>query len=123
MPFNLAAQAEGASMSRDAPGPSHSSFEQLISDVRAGSREALGQLLNAFRRYLLHLGEAEIDDELRAKGGASDLVQDTFIAAQRAFPQFEGGSEQEVRAWLRQIFLRHLSSFRRHYQACSKRQV
>jgi RNA polymerase sigma-70 factor (ECF subfamily) len=103
--------------------PCENRFEQLLEDARGGSREALGKLLNPFRRYLLHLGAAEIGGELQPKGGASDLVQDTFVVAQRAIPRFHGNTEEEFRAWLRQIFLRTLSGFRRHYQARSKRQI
>jgi RNA polymerase sigma-70 factor (ECF subfamily) len=110
-------------MRHERPAPSDGDFDQLIQAARAGSREALGQLLEASRRYLLRLGVDEIGPLLQRKAGASDLVQDTFLDAQRAFRDFRGATEGEVRAWLRQIFLRNLLSFRRHYQARSKRQV
>src|SRR5206468_403604 len=92
-------------------------------DARGGSREALGHLLDAFRRYLLRIGDAEIRPELRPKGGASDLVQDTFVDAQRGFGRFRGETREEVCAWLRTILLRNLSGFRRHFLARSKRQI
>src|SRR5262249_45736682 len=37
----------------------------------------------AYRGYLLVLAQRELDPDLRAKGGASDLVQETFLEAQR----------------------------------------
>ncbi len=48
---------------------------------------------------------------MRAKGGASDLVQETFLEAQRNFAQFRGKSRGEFRLWLRQILLHNLRRF------------
>jgi RNA polymerase sigma-70 factor (ECF subfamily) len=91
--------------------------------ARAGSREALGELLEACRRYLLCIAQQELDPELQAKGGASDLVQETFLEAQRDFPRFHGHTEAELLAWLRQLLRFHLSKFQRQYRGTQKRQV
>jgi RNA polymerase sigma-70 factor (ECF subfamily) len=48
---------------------------QWLPAARAGSREALGEVLEACRGYLLLLAQEELDPALQAKGGASDLVQ------------------------------------------------
>ncbi len=96
---------------------------QRLAAARAGSREALGQLLQACRGYLLLLAERELDPDLRAKGGASDLVQETFLEAQKDFAHFQGGSEDELRAWLRQILLHNLANFTRRYRATAKRRL
>jgi RNA polymerase sigma-70 factor (ECF subfamily) len=94
-----------------------------LAEARAGDREALGQALEACRRYLLLVAEREIDADLRAKGGASDLVQETFLEAQRDFRGFAGTSEAELRAWLRRLLLNNLSHFTRRYRATGKRAV
>jgi RNA polymerase sigma-70 factor (ECF subfamily) len=91
--------------------------------ARAGSSEALGQALQACRLYLLRIAEAELTPDLRAKGGASDLVQETFLDAQRLFPRFHGASERELLAWLRQLLLHNLSDFSRCYQGTGKRDL
>jgi RNA polymerase sigma-70 factor (ECF subfamily) len=96
---------------------------QWLPAARAGSGEALGQILEACRRYLLGIAQQELDPELRAKGGASDLVQETFLEAQRDFPRFQGNSEAELLAWLRQLLRFHLSKFRRHYRTTQKRNL
>src|SRR5262245_22320921 len=51
---------------------------QQLAAARTGSPEALGAALEACRLYLLGIADRELDGELRAKGGASDLVQETF---------------------------------------------
>ena len=58
-------------------------FAGWLIAARAGSSEALGRALEACRRYLLLVAEQDLDPDLRAKGGASDLVQQTFLEAQQ----------------------------------------
>lgn len=94
-----------------------------LAAARAGSREALGQVLETFRGYLLLVAGRELDAELRAKGGASDLVQDTFLEAQRDFDCFHGNSADELRAWLRRLLLNNVANFTRQYRQRAKRQV
>ena len=94
-----------------------------LAAARTGSSEALGQALQACRGYLLLLAKRELDPDLRAKGGASDLVQETFLDAQKDFAHFQGDSEDELRAWLRQILLHNLANFTRRYRATAKRRL
>ena len=96
---------------------------RLMAAARAGSREALGRALEDCRRYLLAVAERQLEPELRAKGGASDLVQETFLEAQRDFGQFQGSSPDELRAWLRQVLNHNLGAFTRRFRATSKRAV
>jgi RNA polymerase sigma-70 factor, ECF subfamily len=94
-----------------------------LAAARTGCSEALGEALEACRAYLLLVANRQLDPELRAKGGASDLVQQTFLEAQRDFAQFQGTSLDELRAWLRQILVHNLASFGRRYRATGKRAV
>jgi RNA polymerase sigma-70 factor (ECF subfamily) len=94
-----------------------------LAAARAGSLEALGQVLETFRGYLLLVADRELDADLRAKGGASDLVQETFLEAQRDFGGFHGNSADELRAWLRRLLLNNVANFTRHYRQRAKREV
>ena len=96
---------------------------QLLAAARAGSPEALGQVLESFRAYLLLVADRELDPEVRAKGGASDLVQDTFLEAQRDFEGFQGTSAEELRAWLRRVLLNNVANFTRQFRQRAKRDV
>lgn len=95
----------------------------LVAAARGGSREALGEVLEACRGYLLMVAQRELAPTLQAKGGASDLVQETFLEAQQDFAQFQGQSAEELLAWLRQVLLNRLANFRRHYRGTAKRNV
>ena len=95
----------------------------LLAAARAGSLDALGRSLEAHRRYLLAIAERQLDPDLKSKGGASDLVQETFLEAQRDFARFEGSSPEELRAWLRQVLVHNVGAFTRRFRATSKRAV
>jgi RNA polymerase sigma-70 factor (ECF subfamily) len=97
--------------------------DPLVAAARAGSSEALGTLLEKFRQYLLLVANERLTPELRPKAGASDLVQDTLLEAQRDFGQFHGRSPEEVLAWLRQILVNNLANFERRYRGTDKRDV
>jgi RNA polymerase sigma-70 factor (ECF subfamily) len=105
-------------MTDPAQGPEH-----LRSLVRAGSRDDLGLLLDGYREYLLLIAQRELDQDLKAKGGASDLVQETFLEAQRDFAQFHGQTEGELLAWLRQLLLNNVANFGRRFHEAAKRDV
>jgi RNA polymerase sigma-70 factor (ECF subfamily) len=91
--------------------------------ARAGSREALGKVLEAARQYLVSIARQELDPDLRAKNSPSDLVQETFVEAQRAFGQFQGDTEAELLAWLRQLLLHRVGKLRRSFRDTQKRRL
>jgi RNA polymerase sigma-70 factor (ECF subfamily) len=97
--------------------------DECLRAARGGSRDALGQALEACRHYLLRIAREELDSVLQAKASPSDLVQETFLEAQRDFPKFQGRTEAELLAWLRQVLLHNLANLVRHYRATAKRQV
>lgn len=98
-------------------------FAGWLAQARSGSLEALGRVLEACRGYLLTVAEQDLDANLRAKGGASDLVQQTYLEAQQDFRRFRGNTEDEVLAWLRQLLRNNLIDFTRQYRTAAKRAV
>jgi RNA polymerase sigma-70 factor (ECF subfamily) len=96
---------------------------QWLAEARAGSPEALGKALENCRKYLLLIAGRQLDGDLHRKGGASDLVQETFLEAHRDFGRFHGESEDELLAWLRQILLNNIANFTRRYRTTGKREV
>jgi RNA polymerase sigma-70 factor (ECF subfamily) len=82
---------------------------------------ALARALEPYRGYLNLVAGGAIGPELASKLGASDMVQETFLAAQQHVGTFRGRTEPEWRAWLKAILLNHLANQRR-YHAAVKRQ-
>jgi RNA polymerase sigma-70 factor, ECF subfamily len=99
------------------------SFHEQLEAAREGDRDALGRTIQPFRQFLLMIAERELAPELKTKEGASDLVQDTLLEAHRHFPQFEGQTEAELRAWLRRLLLHRVSYTVRRYRKAGKRQL
>ncbi len=95
----------------------------MIEAATQGDPEALGRLLETFRDYLLLVANEELEPDLRAKLGGSDLVQETFLGAQRDLGSFRGQTETEWRLWLRGILVHLLANHRRQYRATSKRRI
>src|SRR5262249_21757508 len=87
----------------------------------ARRREDEGGQLEGYRQYLLMIANAVIGPELQSKLGASDLVQETFLEAQRHLDAFRGRTREELRSWLRKILECRLANVRRAYLATDKR--
>lgn len=99
------------------------SAAQWLPAARAGSREALGKLLEATKQYLHTIAQQELDPDLRAKNSPSDVVQETFVEVVRAFGHFQGDTEAELLAWLRQLLLHRVGKLRRRYRDTQKRRL
>jgi RNA polymerase sigma-70 factor (ECF subfamily) len=63
-----------------------------------------------YRSYLLLLARVRLEPLVRAKVGASDIVQQTLFEAHRDRAQFRGRKVGEQAAWLRQILARNLAN-------------
>jgi RNA polymerase sigma-70 factor (ECF subfamily) len=97
--------------------------ERLLAAARRGSTDALGQLFQAYRPYLIVMARDQLQPELRGKVDSSDLVQETFLEAQRDFAAFQGQTPADLLGWLRRMLLNNVANTRRHYLETDKRQV
>jgi RNA polymerase sigma-70 factor (ECF subfamily) len=95
--------------------------DDWIDAARRGDALALGRALEPFRDYLTLLASQKIGHGLATKAGASDLVQETFLAAQRGIEGFRGSTQAEWRAWLEAILINQLANLRRTYLDTRKR--
>ena len=98
-------------------------IEQLLHLARTGDGSALGQLVELYRNYLTLLARMQIGRRLQGKVDASDLVQETFLAAHRDFARFRGTTEGEFVCWLRQILAGNLADLVKHYFNARRRDV
>ena len=95
----------------------------MLEEARHGVTDQVGQLLEAYRDYLRLLATTMIDNKLRARISASDLVQETMLGAYRDFSQFRGDNERQLLAWLRQILINRLHVFVQQHVLAEKRDV
>jgi len=100
-----------------------SGIARLLEAARGGDSIALGEVLDAHRSYLRLLARLEVGRRLQAKVDASDLVQETFLQAHRAFPGFRGTTEAELLQWLRRILASRLTKTVRRYCGTQRRDL
>lgn len=94
------------------------SLHDLISRARSGDSSALGELLDRHRDQLRLLADRDLSEKLQRRVDASDVVQQTFLIAHRAFEQFRGETDPELIAWLRTILNQNVQeAVRRHIHA------
>ena len=83
----------------------------------ANDTEAFHKDLPKFRDYLILLAEMKLSPALRAKISSSDIVQETLLQAHQHLDQFQGKTDGEMAAWLRQILVRNLIDTLRKYRS------
>jgi DNA-directed RNA polymerase specialized sigma24 family protein len=96
---------------------------RLIEEARRQAPGAQDRLLESYRNYLRLMARTGIDASLRGKADPSDLVQETLIKAHQHFDQFQGQTEADLIAWLRQILARNLADLVRRFKAGGARSI
>jgi RNA polymerase sigma-70 factor (ECF subfamily) len=103
--------------------PQTAGVERWIEEGRQGSRVALNQLFKACLPYLLTAAHQELGVALRSRIDAADVVQETLIEACRDFPCFQGRTEKDLLAWLRQVLRNNLANERRRHLQTAMRDI
>lgn len=88
----------------------------LLARARGGDAAARDELFARCRNYVGLIARAQVESWMQAKVDASDLVQQTLLEAHRGFAKFEGQTEAEWLAWLKQILAHNTQDFIRHYR-------
>ena len=90
-------------------------FAEWLSRARAGSEPDVGRVLETYRGYLERIVRQSGAARLGGKCGVSDVGQEAMLEAYRNFRMFLGGTEPEVRAWLRQVLVYRMTNVIRRY--------
>ena len=96
---------------------------ELIDRARNGCDDALAELITSLQGYLLVIANRQLQPEMRAKVGASDLVQSVLWRAKQNLTEFRGASRQSLLAWLRRILTNEIVAAQRKYLASKKRSL
>jgi len=99
------------------------SLQVLLEESRRGDAESLGLLLKKYVCYLSSLSRGHLDERVRCRMSASDIVQETLLEAHRDFQNFVGTSLQEFTGWLRKILFNNLSRAVEKHLLTAKRDV
>lgn len=80
---------------------SPSESEELLTAALAGDQAALAALLNLHRERLERIVKLRLDHRLQGRVDPADVVQETYLAVLRKFPQFAANSKLSFFLWLR----------------------
>jgi len=97
-------------------------IEAMIALAKKDS-EKLGDLLERYRSFLTIWSKQQMNPKLRGRVGDSDILQQTFADACKAFQQFGGSTEAEFSAWISRIHGRNLDDEARKHLLAGKRNV
>jgi RNA polymerase sigma-70 factor (ECF subfamily) len=98
-------------------------FMELVRKARDGDRDALGRVLESYRKTLKRKGFDMIRRDGRFPNWDSDLLQQTFLEASRDFRQFTGDKPHELHAWLTQLLRNNFRNMERAFRGTAKRDV
>lgn len=99
------------------------SWNELILAARDGDDEALNAIWQQVRSYLLIFANQRLDDGLRGKLDASDIVQQSLMEAHRDFGTFRGQTEDELKSWISRLVIHNLMDAGRRFRDAQQRSV
>ncbi|HAC90289.1 MAG TPA: RNA polymerase subunit sigma-70 [Planctomycetaceae bacterium] len=95
--------------------------QELLDESIAGKSEDFGLLLEYYRPYLIVLAKRYLDPRVRGRVDENDIVQVTFLEAQRDFKSFRGSQIEELLAWLRHILRNNVLTAHHNHLYAQKR--
>jgi RNA polymerase sigma-70 factor, ECF subfamily len=104
-------------MADDAPDPEAAT----LLGAGAGRERALGEILDRHRRRLLKMVHLRMDPRLRARLGASDVLQDAYVDASRRLPEYLRDPRMPFFLWLRFLTAQRLAALHRRHILASRR--
>ena len=103
--------------------PEADKTHELLDLVREGDESAAGQLLQRHREALRRMVEMRLDQHIRQRVDASDVVQEAMIEANRRLPRYLDNPAMPFHLWLRQIATDRLIDAHRRHRVSRKRSV
>lgn len=99
------------------------STTQLVVASKRGDNEALGELLERYRGYLLMLSHRFLSEPLRRRVDPADVVQLTYLEAKRDLSAFRGETPAEFAGWLRGMLKNNLATAVTRHVTAQKRSL
>ena len=95
----------------------------LLLASKEGDNEALGELLEQYRGYLLMLAHRFLSERLRQRVDPADIVQLTYLEAKRDLPAFRGNTPAEFAGWLRGMLKNNVATAVTRHISTKKRSL
>jgi len=99
------------------------STTEMVVASKGGNNEALGQLLEQYRGFLLMLAHRYLSERLRRRIDPADIVLTTFLEAKRDLNAFRGESPAEFAGWLRGVLKNNVATAVTRHVTTQKRSL
>lgn len=96
---------------------------ELMASARNGDASAANQLLDRHRDALRRMVSMRLDQRIRRRVDASDVVQDVLVDANRRLEKYLENPVMPFHLWLRQMARDRLIDAHRRHRASAKRSV
>jgi RNA polymerase sigma-70 factor (ECF subfamily) len=96
---------------------------RLIERARAGDRAALDEIFTRHRERLRRMVDMRLDQRLRARVDASDVIQDAYLEAATHLDEYLRDPKLSLFLWLRLMVGQRLMKLHRHHLGTQMRDV
>ena len=103
--------------------PDQDETQRLLDRAKDGDREAANGLLERHREVLRRMVEARLDDRIKRRVDASDIVQDVLVDANRRLKEYLENPQMSFLPWLRHIAQDRMIDAHRRHRGSAKRSV
>ncbi|MCA9230495.1 MAG: sigma-70 family RNA polymerase sigma factor [Planctomycetales bacterium] len=103
--------------------PDAENTEQLLASARQGEPEAVNQLLERHRESVRRMIDLRMDQMLKRRVDASDIVQDVMIEANRRLQAYLQDPVLPFHLWLRQMAKDRLIDAHRRHRGAARRSL
>lgn len=103
--------------------PDAENTEQLLDNARAGDGNAVNQLLERHRDAVRRMIDQRMDQVLKRRVDASDIVQDVMIDANRRLSAYMENPVMPFHLWLRQMAKDRLIDAHRKHRGAARRSM
>ncbi len=103
--------------------PEAEKTHELLDLARSGDEGATGRLLERHRDALRRMADMRLDNRIRQRVDASDIVQEALIEVSRRLPQYLENPVMPFHLWTRQIMTDRLIDAHRRHRVSKKRSV
>jgi RNA polymerase sigma-70 factor (ECF subfamily) len=119
--FPYMPQNHDQSLLDDAGGLREEALQELDARMRAGEQEALAEVFTTCRQRLRHVIDFRLDNRMRSRVDADDVLQEVFLAASQRLGHYAGSSYTSPFLWLRAILSQTMVELYRRHIGAQKR--
>lgn len=103
--------------------PNTDKTEELLADARLGNDGAINRLMDRHRQALERMVRLRLDQKIRRRIDASDVVQDVLVEANRRLQDYLANPAMPFHLWLRHIAQDRIVDAHRRHRGSAKRSV